>query len=116
SSLAASSVTAGSVAGRGLPGIQRSTTNPPASASTAAISVVMRIECTNASLAGPSRDRPDVPSRCATAWVAVIEEDAALRAAAGRPARVGLSELRENWARIGPGRGTAEGHWTWGGG
>jgi hypothetical protein len=54
----------------------------------------MRIECTKASLAGPSSDRPDVPSCCATAWVAVIEEDAALRAAAGRPASVGLSALR----------------------
>ena len=85
---------AGSAALRGLPGIQRSTTNPPASASTAAISVVTRIELTNASFAGPSSDRPDVPSCCATAWVAVIEEDAALRAAAGRPASVGLSAFR----------------------
>ncbi len=77
-----------------MPGIQRSTTNPPASASTAAISVVIRIELTNASLAGPSSDRPDVPSCCATAWVAVIEDDAALRAAAGRAVSDGLSAFR----------------------
>ena len=47
-----------SAAGRGLPGIQRSTTNPPASASSAATSVVMCMACTNASFAGASSDRP----------------------------------------------------------
>ena len=79
--------------GRGLPGIQRSTTNPPASTRTAATSVVMCIACTNASFAGPSSDRPALPSCCATAWVAVIEEDAR-SAPAGSPASDGLSAFR----------------------
>ena len=83
-----------SAAGRGLPGIQRRTTNAPASASSAAISVVMCMASTNEVFAGASSDRPAVPSYWATAWVAVIEEDAALLAAAGRPVSDGLSEFR----------------------
>ena len=38
--------------------------------------------CTNELSAGPSSACPAVPSCCATAWVAVIDDDAAARAAA----------------------------------
>ena len=56
--------------------------------------VVLRMASTYAWFAGANSDCPAVPSCCATAWVAVIEEDAAARVAAGRPVSDGLSELR----------------------
>ena len=83
-----------SAAGRGLPGIQRSTTNPPTSATSAAISVVACMASTNEVFAGASKDRPAGPRCWATAWVAVIDEDAAPRAAAGSAASDGAREFR----------------------
>ena len=62
----------------------------PASAMIAATTVVTCMALTKASLAGPSRARPAVPSCAATACVAEMEPPAASLVAAGRLASVGL--------------------------